>query len=181
MERKVKLFIGASVDGFISTQDDNLDWMDVVNMEGEDYGYADFTADVDTYIIGRKTYDWVINKVGELPQAKQFDCYILTRGEAGKRDGVTFYNGSLPELIRSIKAKPGKDIYCDGGGEIVKLFMENDLIDTYIISVIPVILGDGKRLFQGGIKGFSVQAESPKYFESGLVQLRYERKPQPQP
>lgn len=165
-----------SLDGFIATKDDNLDWMDVVNKEGEDYGYAEFTANVDTYIIGRKTYDWVIDKVGELPQAKQFDCYILTRSKNERRDGVTFYTGSLPELIRSIKAKQGKDIYCDGGGEIVKLFMENDLIDTFIISIIPVILGDGKRLFQGGIKGFSVSAEPPKYFDSGLVQLKYERR-----
>ncbi len=164
-----------SLDGFIATKDDNLDWMDVVIMEGEDFGYADFTANVDTYIIGRKTYDWVLDKVGEFPQAKQFDCYILTRSKGEKRDGVTFYNGSLPELIRSIKAKPGKDIYCDGGGEIVKLFMENDLIDTYIISIIPVVLGDGKRLFHGGIPGFSLSAKPPKYFESGLVQLRYER------
>lgn len=164
-----------SLDGFIATNDDNLDWMDVVVMEGEDFGYAEFTANVDTYIIGRKTYDWVLNKVGEFPQAKQYDCYILTRGKSEKRNGVTFYNGSLPELIQSIKAKPGKDIYCDGGAEIVKLFMENDLIDTYIISIIPVILGDGKRLFQGGTPGFSLQAEPPKYFKSGLVQLRYER------
>ena len=165
-----------SLDGFIATKDDNLDWLNVVNMEGEDYGYAEFTANVDTYIIGRKTYDWVVANMRALPQTKNMDCYVLTRSKTEKKDGVTFYNGSLPELIRSIKAKPGKNIYCDGGAEIVKLFMEHDLIDTYIISIIPVILGDGKRLFRGGIQGFSLSAEPPKYFESGLVQLRYERK-----
>ena len=76
-------------------------------------------------------------------------------------------------LQEQIKKEKGKHIYCDGGGEIVKLLMEKNLIDEYIISVIPTILGDGKRLFKGGINPLKLKAMPSKHFESGLVQLHY--------
>ena len=57
-------------------------------------------------------------------------------GEKESENGVTFYNGDLEDLISDLKGQEGKNIYCDGGGQIVKLLMEKNLIDEYIISVI---------------------------------------------
>jgi len=51
--RKVVLYISMSLDGFIATKDDDLSWLSIVEKEGEDYGYAEFTKEVDTYIVGR--------------------------------------------------------------------------------------------------------------------------------
>ena len=80
IKRKVILYISMSLDGYIATADDDLSWLSIVEAEGEDYGYADFNATVDTYIVGRKTYEKVLSLTGgEFPQAGQLDCYVITR------------------------------------------------------------------------------------------------------
>ena len=58
MERKLILFIAMSLDGYIATKENSIDFLSMVEEEGEDYGYADFVKSVDTVIIGRKTYDY---------------------------------------------------------------------------------------------------------------------------
>ncbi len=175
-KRKLVVYISMSLDGFIATNDDDLSWLSIVEKEGEDYGYAKFNESVDAYIVGRRTYDTILKLTGGVfPQADRHKCYVITRHQRESENGVTFYNGEVEDLVNSLKKEKGKNIYCDGGGEIVKLLMEKDLIDEYIISVIPVILGDGKRLFKGGIPGIKLKAMPSKQFESGLVQLHYLR------
>lgn len=174
--RKVILYISMSLDGYIATQDDGLNWLSIVAREGEDYGYGQLMKHVDTYIVGRRTYDTVLKLTGGVfPQAETLRCYVLSRQQRDASNGVNFYNGNINELIQKLKQEKGKNIYCDGGAEIVKLFMQHDLIDEYIISVIPIFLGDGKRLFLGGLEKKNLKAKPCTYFESGLVQLRYER------
>lgn len=170
---KLKLYISMSLDGFIATKDDDISWLDDIDHGQEDYGYQEFSATIDKYIVGRKTYDVVMNLVGEFAQAQQYDCYVLSRSKSGKEDDVTFYNGSLKTLVIELKAKGGKDIYCDGGGEIVYELMKHDLIDEYTIAVLPIILGDGKRLFKGGVPPQKIKLTSSKAYPNGLVQLKY--------
>lgn len=173
-KRKVFLYIAMSLDGYIAAPNDDLSFLSKVEHPGEDYGYAQFTEQVDTYIVGRKTYDVVHAMMGHFPPAQQYNCYVLTRQQREKQDGVTFYSGDIGELLQELQNTPGKHIYCDGGGEIVHLLMQRNLIDEYIVSIIPTILGDGKRLFLGGTPPIGLQAQPPTYYPStGLVQLRY--------
>ncbi len=165
-----------SLDGFIATENDDLSWLNAMQKEGEDYGYHEFTRTVDTYIVGRKTYDVVKQLLdGKFPQSEQFDCYVMTREDREPENGVTFYNGTVTELIADIRSKAGKDIYCDGGSEIVHLLMKENLIDEYIVSVVPIILGNGKRLFLGNTPTIKLSALPSEQFDTGLVQLRYIR------
>jgi dihydrofolate reductase len=166
-----------SLDGFIATKDDGLDWLSIVEKEGEDYGYTATHQNTDTYIVGRKTYETVLKLTGgSFPQAQMYKCYIMTRQNRADENGVTFYNGDIETLINELKSQEGKNIYCDGGGQIVQLLMQKDLIDEYIISIIPIILGDGKRLFLGETPQISIRLLSSKQFETGLMQLKYVRK-----
>lgn len=165
-----------SLDGYLATKDDDLSWLSVVQDGDEDYGYKDFNDTVDTYIVGRATYDVVIKLTGgEFPQAKQHKCYVITRQNIKDTSDVTFYNGDIEELIQSIRESDGKHIYCDGGAQIVKKLLEKNLIDEFVISIIPVILGDGKRLFIREIPFTNLKSLGAKTFESGLVQLHYSR------
>ena len=174
--RKLILYISMSLDGFIATNEDDLSWLSVVEKEGEDYGYVAFNSTVDTYIVGRTTYDTVLKLTGgTFPPANQHNCYVITRKERESENGVTFYNGDIETLINKLKRENGKNIYCDGGGQIVKLLMDKNLIDEYRISVIPIILGDGKRLFKGGTPMINLKGLPSKQYESGLVHLRYEK------
>lgn len=172
--RKLVLYISMSLDGFIATKEDDISWLSIVEKEGEDYGYATFTSSVDAYIVGSKTYETVLTLTnGVFPQAEQFDCYVITRKERPSENGITFYNRPIEELIAELKSKAGKNIYCDGGAQIVKMLMDKDLIDEYIVSIIPIVLGDGKRLFKGETKRINLKAISTKQYESGLIQIHY--------
>ncbi|MEL6593229.1 MAG: dihydrofolate reductase, partial [Bacteroidota bacterium] len=72
--REVILYISMSLDGFIAGENDDLSFLDAMQKEGEDYGYAAFTKNVDTYIVGRKTYSKVISMINHFPQAEMYDC-----------------------------------------------------------------------------------------------------------
>jgi dihydrofolate reductase len=172
MERKLVLFIAMSLDGFIAGPNDDLSWLSEVEREGEDYGYGEFMATVDATIVGRRTYDKVLSMGYDFPHADK-ESYIITRIEREPIGNIRFYSGDIKTLVASLKAKPGKTIFCDGGAEIVNLLMQDRLIDQFIISIIPVFLGSGVRLFKDGIPGDKLRLISSKSFESGLIQVHY--------
>ncbi|MBD3275506.1 MAG: dihydrofolate reductase, partial [Candidatus Marinimicrobia bacterium] len=156
----------------IAAPDDDLSFLDRVQKEGEDYGYADFVSSVDTVILGRKTYDWVMDRVDEFPHADK-KTYVVTRSEKPPEGNIIFYTGDLKELITGLKKKPGKNIFCDGGAQVVNEILREKLFDEMIISVIPVLLGNGIRLFQDNRPEQGVELLSARQYETGLVQLHY--------
>ncbi len=173
-KREVVLYIAQSLDGYIATESGGLEWLDMVATEGEDYGYNQFVATVDTVVIGRKTYDKVMSFGIEFPH-KGRKTYVLSRSLSGKTDDVLFYNGDVSSLINEIRQSPGTNIYVDGGSELVLEMLKNDLIDHFIISIIPVMLGSGIRLFQSGFSQVNVSLVDCVTYPSGLVQLHYNR------
>ena len=165
-----------SLDGFLATKDDDLSWLSIVEKEGEDYGYTPFTQSVGAYIVGRRTYEKVLEMTGgDFPPAEQYDCYVLTSTPRSAEKGVQFYTGDLTTLVEQLKQKGKKNIYCDGGGIVVQSLMKEHLIDEYIISVIPTILGDGKRLFLGDTPPIDIELVDTKSYSTGLVQLHYKQ------
>jgi dihydrofolate reductase len=173
-QRKVILYIAMSLDGCIAKSDGDISFLSMVEKEGEDYGYSDFLRTIDTVIIGRKSYDKIIGMGYEYHTDK--DVYIITRTERPAGGAFKYYTGSLKKLISELKNKHGKNIYCDGGGEIVNELLRDNLIDEFIISVIPIILGDGISLFKKGIPEMNLKLISSAEYDKGLVQLHYTRR-----
>ncbi len=171
-ERKLILYIAMSLDGYIAQPDDDLSFLSVVEKEGEDYGYSEFIQTIDTVILGRKTYDKVLSMGIGFPHADK-ETYIITRTTRPDEGLLRFYTGDLKMLVTELKVKPGKNIFCDGGAEIVHALLREQLIDEIIVSVIPVLLGDGIRLFKEGRPEQKATLLSSKSFEKGLVQLHY--------
>lgn len=175
--RKLSLFIATSLDGYIAKPNDDLSFLKSVEKEGEDYGYAEFTANIDTLILGRKTYDYVIKEIGSSHYDNgERNVFVITRTEKPSVGKTTFYTGNLTKLIQQLKSENGKNIYCDGGSEIINELLKDDLIDEFIISVIPILLGNGKRLFKEGIPEQKLEFITVKTFDTGLIQLHYKRK-----
>lgn len=173
-ERKVVLYIAMSLDGYISKPNDDLGFLTLVEKEGEDYGYTRFIETIDTVILGRKTYDKVMTMGIDFPHADK-DVYVITRTVRQDIGKLKFYTGNLISLIDKLKSVPGKNIYCDGGAETVNELMKDDLIDEFIISVIPVFLGSGTRLFKDDRPELNLELVNSKQFDTGLVQLHYKR------
>jgi dihydrofolate reductase len=175
--RKLSLFIAMSLDGYIAKPNDDLSFLKIVEKEGEDYGYADFVSNIDTIIIGRKTYDYVVREIGASHYDNgDRDVYVITRTARPKTGRTNFYSGNIKELVTRLKSETGKNIYCDGGAEVINELMKLDLIDEFTISVIPVLLGNGTRLFKDGRPEQALEFISAKSFETGLTQLYYKRK-----
>lgn len=172
MPRKVILYIAMSLDGYIAGPNDDLSFLSRVEQEGQDYGYAEFVKSVDTIIIGRKSYDKVISMGYEYPHADK-DVYIITRQERPSEGTFRYYAGNLADLVARLKNEAGKNIYCDGGAEVVQELLRNRLIDELVISVIPVMLGNGVRLFKDGRPEQELKLVATKQFDKGLVQLHY--------
>jgi dihydrofolate reductase len=171
-ERKVILYIAASLDGFIAGEDGDIGWLSMVEKQGEDYGYAEFIASVDTVILGRKTYDKVLSFGIPYPHADK-RCYVLTRSLRSAEGSITFYRDDVRSLIRRLKSEPGKNIFVDGGAEIVQLMQKDSLIDEYVISIIPILLGTGIRLFKEIPFRKDLRLVSCRSFDTGLVQMHY--------
>ncbi|MCC7465954.1 MAG: dihydrofolate reductase [Saprospiraceae bacterium] len=172
MQRKLILYIATSFDGYIAQPNDDLSFLGLVQKDGEDYGYHDFIQTVDTVILGRKTYDWVMTQVGTFPHADK-EAYVITRSERPPQGNTRFYTGNLTELVQQLKSGKGKNIFCDGGAEVVHELLKHQLIDELIISVIPVMVGEGTRLFKDGRPYQQLSLVSSQSFDTGLVQLHY--------
>jgi len=175
MNRKVFLYIATSLDGYIATKNENLDFLSLVEQEGEDYGYADFIKTVDTVIVGRKTYDKVLSMGFDFPHADK-KSYIITRTPKPPIGNIQFYTENLEALILKLKEKDGQNIFVDGGAEIVNLMMNDNLIDVFCVSIIPVLLGDGISLFQDNRPELQLKFVRSETFKSGLVQIWYQKR-----
>lgn len=173
-QRELILYIAQSLDGFIAPPDEDLSFLDAVAVEGEDYGYADFVASCDTVIMGRRTYDKVASMGVPDPHPGR-TLYVITRTPKPSQGDFHFHSGDVVELVRNLKDKPGKHIYCDGGAQLIHSLLQHDLIDRFIISTVPVLLGGGIRLFQDGRAMRKLELVESRRYVSGLVKSEYRR------
>jgi dihydrofolate reductase len=145
-KRKLLLYIAASLDGYIATEDDSLEWL--FNVEGEgDNGYSEFLSTVDTILLGRRTYDWVMNmEKGNFPYKNQ-KCYVFSNSMQGKDENVEFVKEDVVDFTNKLKATEGGDIWIVGGSKLLGAFIKAKLVDEMIINIAPVLIGRGIPLF----------------------------------
>jgi dihydrofolate reductase len=172
MDRKLILYIAMSLDGFIAKKDDNIDFLSIVETPNEDFGYSDFLNNIDTVIWGRKTFDKVLSFGNSVPH-KDKKVYVISKTKKGHEEHAEYAN-NVVDLVKSLKEAEGKDIYCDGGAEIVFQLLNNRLLDRIIVSIIPHLLGDGIRLFKDLNIEQHLQLKRSINYPSGLVQLWYD-------
>ena len=176
MSRKVILGFGISLDGYIARRNGAMDFL-VIHQEGEAL-MADFFAQIDTTIMGRKTAaGWVkMRESGEIPESPGMANYVISRRwKPGKHKGFEVVSGSLTAFVRKLKRRPGKNIYLGGGGELCRSFLREDLVDELYIGVGPVLLGDGIPGFPGKFPQRDFRLTECKSYSNGSVGLRYER------
>jgi dihydrofolate reductase len=176
MPRKVILGFGISLDGYIARRDGAMDYL-IIDKEGEAL-MADFFAQIDTTIMGRKTAAAmeIMRKSGEIPDTPGMTNYVISRRwKPGKREGFEVVSGSLTAFVRKLKRRPGKDIYLGGGGELCRSFLREDLVDELFIGISPVLLGDGIPGFPGKFPQRDFRLTECKSYSNGSVGLRYER------
>ncbi len=165
------MFIAASLDGFIARPDGGLDWLKPFEAAGEDHGFDAFFRSVDALAVGRGTYDVVLGFAAWPYAGKR--VVVLTHRPPAPRHGETFASGAPGEIAASLGAAGVRRLYVDGGAT-VSAFLRAGLLDDVTVSVIPVVLGDGIRLFQPPLPERKLALRGSRAFPSGLVQLRYD-------
>ncbi len=147
--RKVVLFIAMSLDGYVADKSGGVAWLGGDGSDETNFGtYAEFIDTVDTVILGRKTYTQIVTELS--PDNWVYTgmkSYVMTREEHESSEEISFVNGDVCDLITEIKEQEGKNIWICGGAAIANALHKKGLIDTYHVSVIPSILGEGTRLF----------------------------------
>jgi dihydrofolate reductase len=169
-DRKLILFIAASLDGYIAGPNGEIDWL----FTDQDYGYSEFYATIDTVVMGRKTYD-VSLSFGEYPYPGT-QTFVFSRTRDGERDDhATFVSGDISRFVRTLKFQPGRNIWLVGGGEIIRPLLQDDLVDEFRIFVHPIVLGAGVPLFPAPLSMKKLNFKECHAFGTGLVRLTYTR------
>lgn len=174
--RKIVCYIAESLDGYIATEDDSLEWLFKVEGEG-DAGYAEFMKTIDTVIMGRRTYDWVMDFEKGIYPYPGLQSYIFTRTVPAESSAgeIEFINEEIADFANKLKQEPGKNIWVIGGSQLLAGFMEAGLIDEFIISIAPVVIGKGIPLFQKSDLMTEYRLKEVKRYGE-FAQLHYEMK-----
>jgi len=169
------VFIATTLDGFVARKDHQLDWLMKQKTQGEDHGYDEFMAGVDGIVMGRGSYENVLT-FGEWPYKKP--VVVMSKSlssddiPSALREKVRLTNLDPPELMRSLHDDGWSRAYIDGG-KVVQSFIRCGLIESFVLTTVPILIGEGLALF-GEIEGdIDLELVSVKSFPSGLVTSRY--------
>lgn len=171
---EIVYYVAVSVDGYIAKPDGGLDWLAPYEGGDQDYGYAQFYQSVDAVLMGRKTYE----------QCRSFDtwpypgkpCWVFSHGSSKNLPADVVVAAQSPaRVVPELAARGIKRAWLVGGGALAASFQSQGLITEYIVTIIPVILGDGVPLLApSGAIGHLRLVEARQY-PAGLMQLRYLR------
>ena len=182
---KTQYYCAASLDGYIAEADDTLDWLTGYqgsfsgpNVEPMAGSYDRFYADVGALVMGSVTYEFVLNLGRGWPYEGKPTWVLSSRelprpGSEGADAHVV--EAKVPELYDELIAAAGeRNLWVVGGGNVASQFTDEGLLDELLVTVVPVVLGEGKRLFDRPVPGGPMQLTGTRCFDSGMVQLRYE-------
>jgi dihydrofolate reductase len=168
---RISVYIAHSVDGYIADAEGSLDWL--FRLAGtEDYGHAEFMAGIDGLAMGRGTWDFIAEEP-DLPFEGR-PVHVFTHRPAAPRDGVTFWACSPAEAIARWQAAGLTHVYVDGG-RLISEFLEAGYVDDLTLTVVPVLLGSGSRLFHEIPTLTALRLVSATPYPNGIVMLRYAR------
>ena len=170
---KMSVFVGTSLDGFIARRNGSFDFLPEGG--GEPHGYDEFMASVDTLLIGRNTFEVVLG-FGEWPYGKKRVVVLSNRPVdlSQVRGGVVEQmSGSPTEIATKLAATGAQHVYVDGG-ITVQRFLAAGLIQSLVITRVPVLIGDGIPLFGSLPHDVKLRHIETRQYMSGLVRSEYQ-------
>ncbi|OCS83017.1 dihydrofolate reductase family protein [Caryophanon tenue] len=170
--RSVKVFIAMSLDNFIATENEQMEWLEAVEGQG-DNGYTRFYDTIDTIIVGRHTIEW-LKKVPNLPfPYHDKTCYAISTTPQPHDPHFSWINNDFDTFLHDLKYRQGGDIWLVGGGQLIRSALNAQLVDEVILTIAPVLLGKGVPLFTGVLNMQHLRLRASETFGQ-FVELRYE-------
>jgi len=180
---KTQYYTASSVDGFIATEDDSLDWLFPLGDVNET-SYPAFIKEVGALAMGSSTYEWMLrhvvrpgtDKAGPWPYSQPTWVFSTRQLDPVAGADIHFVRGDVRPVHDQMRhAAPGKNLWIVGGGELVGQFYDVGLLDEVIVQVGSVTLGRGKPLLPRRITGAAaLRLTGVQRFGPGFAELRYE-------
>lgn len=163
--------VAVSLDGFIEGPNGEYDWC----FTDQDYGMSTFLKNIDAVFYGRKSYEMMMrtDSSGENPFSG-FKNYVFSETLQEPYPNTTLISARFAEQVTDLKQGEGKDIWLFGGASLLDSFLQEGLVDQLSLAVHPILLGEGKRLFQQSSNRTQLTLVDSTAYSSGLVILLYE-------
>ena len=170
------VFIATSLDGYIATADGGLDWLNAVpNPDNSDYGFDEFMGRMDAVVMGRNTFDVVLG-FGEWPYPKP--VVVLSRTLTSLPEGLSgkaeILKGSPAKIVEELQQRGYERLYIDGG-QTIQTFLKAELISEITITRVPILLGDGIKLFGKLDQPLPFILCGSETYKNGLIKSHYRR------
>lgn len=178
---KTQFYGASSLDGFLATPNDNIDWL--LQFGNGVSTYAEFIADVGALAMGAATYEWLLrqhvrpNTPEQQPWPYAQPTWVFTHRSlpAAPDADIRFVSGDVVQVHAAMQAAAGdRNLWIVGGGELVGQFWDHGLLDELIVQIAPVTLGAGKPLLPRSIQTPPLRLRSVASFGDTFVELRYE-------
>lgn len=179
---KTQYFTATSLDGFIATENDSLDWLfPLVNLN--DSSYPQFIEDVGALAMGSATYEWMIRHGDQVavqsgsawPYSQPAWIFSTRKLPLIENANLRFVNGDVRAAHAQMRAEAGsKNIWIVGGGELAGQFYDAGLLDELVIQVGSATLGKGKPLFPRRVLNPVLHLTSATWVGAGMAELRYD-------
>lgn len=174
---KIVLYLAMSVDGYIADEQGGVDWLDGDGSQPDAPGsYPVFYKDVDAIVMGWSTYHQIVTHLS--PDSWPYEgrpCYVVTHRQETNREGIFFRNGALPALADALKSEYEGSIWICGGASVAGQLLAEGRIDRLWLSVVPVVLGKGIRLFPELPQMLPLKLTDTQH-SNGVVDLVYEKR-----
>ena len=173
---KASVYIATSVDGFIAREDGSVDWLTGgADAASGDYGYQAFMDSVDALVMGRSTFELVLTfgawPYGEKPvvvlSSQQMEIPEEIAGT------VSLMNGTPAEVVQQLSERGYRHLYIDGG-QTIQGFLRAGLIQTLIITKLPILIGSGIPLFGALPEDIHLKHIETSHYQNGFVQSTYQ-------
>ncbi len=178
MENKFAMghvFIATSLDGYIARTDNSLDWLMKYDLNPDEGGFDEFTANMDAMLMGSGTFKTVLG-FGQWPY--KMHTYVMSGSMAQEevpeslQDKVTIKNTAPMELMKELYGQGVKKVYVDGG-KLIQSFLRNNLISEITLTQTPILIGKGKSLFGEIESDIDLELISSKPMKFGFIQNHY--------
>ena len=168
--RKIRYAVAMSLDGYIAGPNGEADWI----VRDPEVNFGELWAQFDTLLMGRRTYDAAIARVGKGAIQGMKTVVVSRTLRPSDHPKITI----IPELnrdqLQALRAQSGKDIWLFGGGDLFRVLLEMRQVDTVEVSVMPVLLGNGVALLPPPAQQAKLKLSGQKIYRSGIVSLVYE-------
>lgn len=179
-DRKIIFNLAMSLDGYIADENGGFDWIhgdeDKSYNTEKQFSFSEFTDSIDTIIMGKTAFlDCPKETLDDFDKSKKILVASYEKLETN-HSNVEFISGNICEQILEVRKTEGKDIWIFGGAELADSFIKEDIIDEYIVGLIPIILGKGVKLFLENSPKLELSLNDACSVTDGIVILRYVRR-----